>query len=78
LLNDQWPAVAIGDLDSAIDLERMLASLPPEHRAVLVLRDLDGLSEQEVADLLDIPVGTAKSRLSRARRAARQRLGGER
>ncbi len=78
LEDGRWLAEPTPDLDSVIDVERLLASLQPEQRAMLVLRDLDGLSEQEVAALLDIPVGTAKSRLSRARQAARQRLGGGR
>ena len=47
-------------------LER-LAHLSEEHRAVLVLREIDGLAYQEIADVLAIPVGTVMSRLARAR-----------
>jgi RNA polymerase sigma factor (sigma-70 family) len=47
-------------------LERGFARLDPEHRAVLVLRYYLDLTVPEVADTLDIPLGTAKSRLSRA------------
>jgi RNA polymerase sigma factor (sigma-70 family) len=50
-----------------------LRRLSPDQRAVLVLRDLEGLSEAEAAALLRIEVGTAKSRLHRARRAFRNR-----
>lgn len=55
------------DLDEAADVRSVLAELRPEHRAVLVLRHLDGLSEAETAALLGVPEGTVKSRLSRAR-----------
>lgn len=62
------------DLDAALDVRAALASLSAEHRAVLVLRDLDGLPEAEVAALLSVPEGTVKSRLHRARAAAREVL----
>ena len=55
------------DLSGALDVRAVLAELTPEHRAVLVLRDMDGLAESEVAALLEIPEGTVKSRLHRAR-----------
>lgn len=56
------------DLADVVDVRAALAELTPEHRAVLVLRDMDGLAESEVAALLRIPEGTVKSRLHRARR----------
>lgn len=58
---------AAGDVALGSDVRDTLARLAPEHRAVLVLRDLAGYSEQDVADLLRIPAGTVKSRLHRAR-----------
>jgi RNA polymerase sigma-70 factor (ECF subfamily) len=61
------------DLATAIDVRAVLAQLPPEQRAVLVLRDLDGLGEAEVAALLGVPEGTVKSRLHRARAAFARR-----
>lgn len=51
----------------AIELRETLARLSPEHRAVLVLRDLEGLDEATASELLKVPPGTVKSRLSRAR-----------
>jgi RNA polymerase sigma factor (sigma-70 family) len=53
----------------AADVRSVLQSLPPEQRAILVLRDLEGLSEEETARQLDVAKGTAKSRLHRARAA---------
>jgi len=55
------------------DVEHVLASLPPDQRAILVLRDLEGLSEAEAASQLDVARGTIKSRLHRAREAFRKR-----
>jgi RNA polymerase sigma-70 factor, ECF subfamily len=51
------------------DLERALAKLPEEQRAVVLLVGLDGMRYEEVAAVLDVPVGTIRSRLSRGREA---------
>jgi RNA polymerase sigma factor (sigma-70 family) len=51
----------------AVDVSDLLNRLTPEHRAVLMLRDVEGLDERTAAKLLDLPTGTVKSRLSRAR-----------
>ena len=51
-----------------------LASLSANHRAVIALVDLDGLTYQEAADLLGVPVGTVMSRLHRARGKVRAAL----
>lgn len=55
------------------DVARVLDALPADQRAILVLRDLEGLSEAEAADLLRVARGTIKSRLHRARDAFRKR-----
>ena len=49
-------------------LERKLHGLSPQHRAVLVLRDAEGLSYEEIADITATPLGSVKGRLHRARR----------
>jgi RNA polymerase sigma factor (sigma-70 family) len=54
------------------DVRAVLDRLSPHHRAVLVLRDLEGMDETSVATVLDLPVGTIKSRLHRARRLFRK------
>jgi RNA polymerase sigma-70 factor (ECF subfamily) len=59
-------------LEDAVDVRDALAQLAPEHRAILVLRDLVGLTEAEAASVLDIAPGTVKSRLHRARAAFRK------
>jgi RNA polymerase sigma-70 factor (ECF subfamily) len=58
---------ARGDPQLAADIRDVLARLSPEHRAVLVLRDLEGLDERTAAARLGVRVGTVKSRLHRAR-----------
>ena len=49
-------------------LERKLHGLSYQHRAVLVLRDAEGLSYEEIAEITDTPLGSVKGRLHRARR----------
>lgn len=56
---------------SLANLEALLKQLPEEQRAILVLRDLEGLSYEEVAEALEIPIGTVESRIFRARQELR-------
>lgn len=58
--------------EGLVDIDDAVARLPVSQRVVLVLRTREGLSEQEIATTLGIPVGTVKSRLSRARAAFRE------
>ena len=55
-------------------LQKALAALPEEHRAVILLRDLRGLSYREIGDVLDLEEGTVKSRIARAREKLRALL----
>ena len=50
------------------EMEHALETLPVEFREVIVLREMEGLSYKEIAEVSDIPVGTVMSRLARARR----------
>jgi RNA polymerase sigma-70 factor (ECF subfamily) len=56
------------------DLERALAALPEHYRVVVMLADVEGLKYGEIAEALDVPVGTVRSRLARARGALQQTL----
>jgi RNA polymerase sigma-70 factor (ECF subfamily) len=58
------------------DLDRALAALPEHYRVVVVLADVEGLKYAEIAETLDVPVGTVRSRLARARCALQQTLWG--
>lgn len=73
------PAVRAERAAEMAVVHEVLEALAPELREILVLSDLEERSEREVAEMLDIPVGTVKSRLFRARerfeRAARRQLG---
>jgi RNA polymerase sigma-70 factor (ECF subfamily) len=56
------------------DLDRALAALPEHYRVVVVLADVEGLTYGEIAEALDVPVGTVRSRLNRARSALQRTL----
>jgi RNA polymerase sigma-70 factor (ECF subfamily) len=55
-------------------LRQALDDLPTQYREVLVLREMEGLSYQEVANTLGVPIGTVMSRLSRARKRLQEGL----
>jgi RNA polymerase sigma-70 factor (ECF subfamily) len=55
-------------------LEAALAKLDEDHRGVLVLRDIEAMDYRQIAEVLDVKLGTVKSRLFRARLALRQQL----
>ena len=61
------PASRLEERERAERLELKLRGLRPEHRAVLVLRDLEGMPYDEIAVITDSPVGSVKGRLHRAR-----------
>lgn len=56
-------------------IDRALATLSEAHRAIIMLSDLEGLSYREIAEVLNIPMGTVMSRLHNARRRLRDALG---
>ena len=57
-----------------IDLHAALQKLSDEHREVLVLREFEGMSYEEIAEAIDVPRGTVESRLHRARAELKERL----
>lgn len=60
--------------ETAREVQKALMKLDEESRAVVVLREIEGLSYEDIAQTLQIPEGTVKSRLSRARGALKERL----
>jgi RNA polymerase sigma-70 factor (ECF subfamily) len=75
VIGEDGEAVAEGHITLAA-VRRTLAKLSTEHRTVLVLVCVDGLSYREAAAALDIPLGTVMSRLSRGRQELHARLHG--
>ncbi len=63
---------APGDPTLTVEVHDVLARLSPEHRAVLMLRDMDGFDESTAAAVLSVPEGTVRSRLFRARQTFRR------
>lgn len=80
-VNDEPPEIPVRpqqqDKLDMRDLDRALACLPPEQRAVLLLVGLEELSYADTARVLGIPLGTVMSRLSRARERLRDILAGD-
>lgn len=76
LVDDREPGAEtrVQQGESRRRLLNAMERLEPDMRAVLVLRDLQDLDYQQIADVLDLPIGTVKSRLFRAREALRTRL----
>ena len=78
-----YPDLAAGPESALIEKERVallqqaMHSLPDAARSVLVLREYGGLSYQEIASVLDVPVGTVMSRLNYARNRLRELLKGQ-
>ena len=62
------------DVDAYLDLHSAMLSLPKKHRLVLVLYYFREFSQLEIADMLDIPEGTVKSRLNTAKKLLKRRL----
>jgi RNA polymerase sigma-70 factor (ECF subfamily) len=81
-------AVAISDTEPSLtrgpdqsrrlelrDLDRAMARLPEEQRVVILLVGLEGMRYEAVAEIIGVPVGTVRSRLSRGREALRRLMG---
>jgi RNA polymerase sigma-70 factor (ECF subfamily) len=72
----QSPAVAVAQQELQGQIQDALNQLSPVYRSVVILRHIHGLSYQEIADVTDLPMGTIKSRLGRARRKLTRALQG--
>jgi RNA polymerase sigma-70 factor (ECF subfamily) len=71
---ENQPGHAIEQAEEERRVHRALARLSPEHRTVLVMKDLEGQKYEVMADVLGVPIGTIRSRLHRARLELRELL----
>ncbi len=74
MANSLMVSVAANDRTVMLDFVRAMDGLSADHRQILLLVGLEGLSYREIADELEIPIGTVMSRLARARDQLRNRL----
>ncbi len=72
LVSDEHARLAEGELRDAVRVE--IANLPPKYRSVLLLRHVQELSYEEMAEILRVPIGTVKTQLFRARSLLKERL----
>lgn len=73
--SDPGPEAAVIQAEQRTQVQRAILALPPSSRVVLVLREYEGLSYQEIASALEIPIGTVMSRLNFARSRLKETLG---
>ncbi len=74
LANGQAVNPQFADADA---VRRAIAELPVEFREIVILREMEGFSYKEIADLAEVPIGTVMSRLARARKLLQKRLAAE-
>jgi len=70
----QSPAIELEKKERMKFIQEAINVLPPEHKEVITLRDIEGLSYEEIAEITGLSLGTVKSRLARARSDLRKRL----
>ena len=70
------PLQLAADHEAYVLLEGALARVNPKYRAAVVLRDIEDLSYEEIASVLEVSLGTVKSRILRGREALRRNLAG--
>ncbi len=71
---DARPEANLEREEQAIQVRAALATLSEEHRSVLVLREIDGCDYETIGEMLDVPVGTVRSRLHRARMQLKEEM----
>lgn len=72
--SEPGPETLVANSEQTEMVQEAVLALPDASRAVLVLREFESLSYQEIAEALDIPVGTVMSRLNYARKLLREKL----
>ncbi len=71
------PGAALERTEEETQLQEAMNRLSHEHREVLVLKDIDGVKYEDIAEILGVPIGTIRSRLHRARLELRELLENE-
>jgi RNA polymerase sigma-70 factor (ECF subfamily) len=74
LSRDGAPSDRLEEQERATQVQAALAALSDEHRTILILREMDGCCYETIAEMLDLPIGTVRSRLHRARMELREML----
>jgi RNA polymerase sigma-70 factor, ECF subfamily len=74
--NAEPPGARLERRERACQVQASLATLSDEHRAILILREVDDCSYEQISEILDLPIGTIRSRLHRARLQLRDQLKG--
>jgi len=74
-VGDPAPDAAAASAEQRARIKAALGVLSEQHRAIIALSDIEGLSYREIADVLDVPIGTVMSRLHNARKRLRAALG---
>lgn len=78
-IQDTGPSVeqVFSDKITAQHLHRALDELPVQYREILILREFEELNYEEISKILEVPIGTVMSRISRARNLLKETLNGE-
>lgn len=74
LAENGYPTELMERKESVEQVRRALETLQEDHRAILVLREIEGYCYEEISHILDMPIGTVRSRLHRARLQLREEL----
>jgi RNA polymerase sigma-70 factor, ECF subfamily len=73
-VRSETPEMAVMNRVQAEAIHEAIRNLPEEYRETVVLADVNELSYQEISEILDVPIGTVRSRLSRGRRLVQRAL----
>lgn len=71
---EKLPEDELEELELQNYIQKQIAELPPKYRSIIMLRYLEDFSLQEISEILDIPIGTVKTRVHRGREALRKKL----
>ncbi|WP_047980536.1 RNA polymerase sigma factor SigW [Ornithinibacillus contaminans] len=72
--DEKLPEDEVEGIELQSYIQQQIAQLPPKYRSIIMLRYLEDFSLQEISDILDIPLGTVKTRIHRGREALRKKL----